>query len=317
MNGPGATPLDVTTRAQILTRLELVLGPRLDGLLAGPTTTTALGPGIERAGAAAYHAGDDARLMDWTLTARLGEPHVRTTQAEREVTTWVVADRSPSLDFGTARSEKRDVVLGATAAFGMLSVRAGHRFGVVACGMPTLTTRPPRAGRDAMMAALTTVYDTPRGDNAPPPAGDLAGGLAWLARAARQRALVVVVSDFLGPDTWQAPLRTLGVRHQVVAVRVSDPRESALPNVGVLGVIDTETGRQRYVQTASATLRARYAAAAAAREAATLASLRAAGAVPLALSTDRDWLGDTIAFLATHRLSGASARGGLRAGVGR
>jgi uncharacterized protein (DUF58 family) len=298
---PGsASVADVATRASVLRRLELQVLRRLDGSASGDFLTAAIGPGSERAGAREYEPGDDARLIDWNLSARSASTHVRATEAEREVNTWIVADRSASLDFGTARAEKRDVVLGAAAAFGMLTVRGHNRLGVLVAGTQRVQHHPPRNGRTWLMASLGAVHDTPRQDGAPGTDSDLAAAVRSLLVTERRRSQVVVLSDFLGPDRWRQPLQALALRHQVIAVHVTDPRELELPSVGILAVVDTETGRQRYVQTRSAAMRARYAAAAAQRHAEIARSIASSGAEYLHLSTARDWLTDTLLF-ATRR----------------
>jgi len=292
---------DAAARASVLRRLELAVLRRLDGRASGDHATRTLGPGGDRAAARPYEPGDDARLVDWNLTARLGQVHVRQTEADRELETWVVADRSASLDFGTADREKRDVVLGAAAAFGMLTVRGGNRFGVLLAGTDRLVQLPARQGRTAMLAALAAIHDTPRWD-APPAAGaDLSAGCRRLLTTQPRRSQVVVVSDFLDDAGWEEPLHALATRHQVVACHVTDPRELALPAVGMLAVVDTETGRQRYVQTGSARLRSRYAAAAADRQRSISRRIHATGSTYLHLSTDRDWLTDTIDFAGRMR----------------
>jgi uncharacterized protein (DUF58 family) len=295
-----ASVAEVASRASVLRRLELEVLRRLDGSTSGDHQTAALGPGTERAGARPYEPGDDARLIDWNLTARSSTTHVRTTEAEREIDTWVVADRSASLDFGTAREEKRDVVLGVTAAFGMLTVRGHNRLGVLLAGGDRLQAYPARSGRSWLMSSLASMYDSPRLDRAPAKDADLVAALRRLLVAQPRRSQIVVVSDFLGHDDWQHPLLALAVRHQVVAVHVTDPRELELPAVGILAVVDPETGRQRYVQTASRALRKRYAAAAADRNRDIARGIAASGAEYLHVSTSDDWLTETLAF-ATRR----------------
>jgi uncharacterized protein (DUF58 family) len=302
-----ASVAEVATRAAVLRRLELEVLRRLDGSASGDHLTTNIGPGSERAGAREYQAGDDARLIDWNLTARSASTHVRTTEAEREIDLWVIADRSASLDFGTARAEKRDVVLGAAAAFGMLTVRGHNRLGVMVAGTETAQHHPPRTGRTWLMAALSMIHDTPRQDGSPTPDSDIAAAMRRLLVTQQRRSQVVVVSDFLGSDAWAHPLRALALHHQVVAVHVTDPRELELPAVGMLAVVDTETGRQRYVQTQSASLRARYAAAAADRHQAITRAISASGAEYLHLSTSRDWLTDTLLFANRRKGLGRAA----------
>jgi uncharacterized protein (DUF58 family) len=303
------TVADVAARAQVLRRLELAVLRRLDGRDTGDHTTRSLGPGSERGGARPYAPGDDARLLDWNLTARSGEAWVRQTEADRELETWLVVDRSASLDFGTSACEKRDVVLGAAAAFGMLTVRGGNRLGVIVAGTERLGHVPARRGRSAFMAALAAVHDTPRQSAAPQPDAALTAALHQLRMVQRRRSQAVVVSDFLGDDGWTGPLRALARHHEVMAVHVTDPRELELPAVGIIALVDTETGRQRYVQSSSATLRARYAAAAAERHATIRGRIESTGAAYLHLSTDRDWLTDTVRFatgLRRMRRSGPS-----------
>lgn len=294
---PSETPAQVLTKAEVLRRLELEIRRRLDGMRSGDHRTSAIGPGSERAGARKYEPGDDARRIDWSLTARSLDTFVRTTEADRELETWVVADRSASMDFGTAQREKREVALAVAAAFGILTVRSANRFGIVVSGAGSVRPRPSANGRTAMMAALSDLYQTPRQDPSSEGAGSLAQTLLQLRKTVARRGQLVVVSDFLDPADWQHPLRALALRHQLIAVQVTDPRELSLPEVGMLTVVDPETGRELHVQTRSKSLRERYAAAAAARHERISQDIRATGAEHLHLSTDRDWVLDIIEFV--------------------
>jgi uncharacterized protein (DUF58 family) len=298
---PSAPPASVSTKSAVLRRLELDVTRRLDGMLGGDYLTFAAGPGTEPAGARPYEPGDDARRIDWNLTARALIPHVRTTEADRELETWVVADRSASLDFGTADREKREVVLAAVAAFGFLTVRAGNRLGVLVAGGDHLIRVPATTGRVGMLAALSLVYDTPRREVGPATAADIAAALVRLERTQLRRGQIIVASDFLDKSDWATPLRRLALRHQVIAVQVSDPREFHLPAVGMMSVIDAESGQHLDVQTNSATLRERYAAAAARRQDSIRQAIAKAGAAHLRLSTDRDWLLDVVRFIGRRR----------------
>src|SRR3954454_18924205 len=194
---PSAAPTDLLTKSAALRRLELEVRRRLDGRLTGDYVSAAVGSGSERAGARRYEPGDDARRIDWSLTARSLEPHVRTTEADRELDTLVVVDRSPSLDFGTARREKREVVLATLAAFGVLTERSGNRLAVVIAGAERLRQLPSHVGRTGMLAALAAVYDTPRHGQQPGTDADLAAALNWAHRTKLRRGQVVVASDFL------------------------------------------------------------------------------------------------------------------------
>ena len=285
---------------QLLRRLDLTISRRLDGILHGAHRGLLPGPGSEPGEARPYQPGDDVRRMEWSVTARTSEPHVRVTEAERELETWVVVDRSPSLDFGTADCEKRDLALAATAAVGFLTARVGNRFGAVLIG-PNGTRHvvPARPGRAHLYAVLQRVAAAPRSDGGG--ATDLAGGLREVSRLARRRGLVAVISDFLAPLSWERALRALVARHDVLAVEVLDRRELELPDVGMLRVTDPETGRVIEVQTGDRKLRARYAAAAAEQRAAIAGAVRRAGADHLVLRTDSDWLDDVVAFVERRR----------------
>jgi uncharacterized protein (DUF58 family) len=297
---PSTPPATVAAKAAVLRRLELDVTRRLDGLLTGDYLAVAAGPGSERSGARPYGPGDDARLMDWNLTARSLVAHVRTTDADREMETWVVADRSASLDFGTADCEKRDLVLASAAAFGFLTARHGNRLGVLVAGGDSLTRIRARSGRVSLMAALSVLYDAPRAQHRPGPGADLLGALETLDRSKHQRGQIVIVSDFLDTSDWRHAISRLTMRHQVVGVHVTDPREFHLPAVGILGVVDPETGQRLHVQTNSAGLRARFEAAAADRYEQIRGGVIKAGAEHLHLSTDRDWLIDFARFVATR-----------------
>jgi uncharacterized protein (DUF58 family) len=289
------------TPERLLRGLELTVSRRLDGLLHGDYQGLLPGPGSEPGEARVYLPGDDVRRMDWALTARTNEPHVRMPVAERELETWVLADLSPSLDFGTADCEKRDVAVAALAAVGFLTARVGNRIGGVVVHAGGSTRIPARGGRDHLRALLHRAVTAPRGDGT---AGttDLAGSLREVDRLARRRGLVVVVSDFLAPVGWEKALRALAARHDVLAIEVLDRRELELPDVGLLTLVDPETGSRLEIQTADAGLRARYAEAASNQRAAIARSVRAAGADHVVLRTDRDWLLDLVAFVQHRRL---------------
>lgn len=301
--------------AMSLRRLELTVTRKLDGLLLGDHHGLLPAAGSEAASGRPYVPGDDARRIDWNLSARSLETHVRTTDADRELETWVVVDTSASCDFGTARSEKRDLVAAMVASFGFLTLRDGNRLGAVLAGGDRLVTVPARAGRPPLVALLGRLLSLPRRDTAPAAGATLAAALDRLHSVHRRRGAVVLVSDLLesadGPGGWARPLRRLAHRHHVVAAEVRDPREVELPAVGLLTVVDPETGRRLEVQTASARLRERFAAAAAEQRAARAQSVRAAGANHLVLSTDRDWLVDVVRFVVAARRRSAALNVGI------
>ncbi|GIJ15695.1 hypothetical protein Vgi01_23790 [Micromonospora gifhornensis] len=303
------------TPNQRLRRLELTVTRRLDGLLHGERRGLLPGPGSEPAGSREYRPGEDeVRRMDWSVTARTTVPHVREVDADRELTTWLLVDASPSMEYGTAELDKRELAVAAVAAIGFLTAGAGNRLGAQVLTPYGLHRVPARGGRSHLVGLLRGLLAAPR--QAGEPDGhrtadevDLSAALAAVHRTANRRGLVVVISDFLdglpddprSPATWERPLRRLSVRHQVLAVEVVDPRELELPDVGLITLADPETGRRREVWTGDPGLRERYAAAAAAQRDQLRQALRRAGATHLALRTDRDWAADIVRHVHTQR----------------
>jgi uncharacterized protein (DUF58 family) len=291
-----------------LQRLELTVRRRLDGLLRGQYAGLLPGAGTELAGSREYRPGEDeVRRMDWAVTARTGLPHVRETIAERELCTWVLVDATPSMDFGTATMEKRELAVAAVGAVGFLTAGAGNRLGALVVSTSGAHRFPARTGRAHLFGLLRLLAAAPRG--APGPAASLSDTITDLDRAVRRRGLVVVVSDFLdpaptgtpSPSPWERALRRLAMRHQVLAVEVTDPRELELPDVGLLTLVDPETGRRREISTRSRRLRARFASAAAEQREAVRKALARAGVAHLALRTDRDWVADIVRHVYAQR----------------
>jgi uncharacterized protein (DUF58 family) len=285
--------------ADVLRRLELVVTRRLDGLLQGDYRGLVPGHGSELGETREYRAGDDTRRMDWNVTARMQVPHIRETIADRELETWVLADLSASLGFGTASCEKRDLAVAACAAVSFLTQRTGNRIGAVILEGAKASTVPARTGRINLQALLHRLVLAAKADHEG--ASDLTGALRRLQGTAQRRGLITVVSDFLAPDGWQQPLRGLAARHEVLAIEVVDPRELALPDVGILEVFDPETGDVREVNTGSAHVRQAFADAAAEQRATLAADIRQAGADHLVLRTDSDWLLDLVRFVSWRR----------------
>ncbi|MEV4099490.1 DUF58 domain-containing protein [Nonomuraea sp. NPDC049649] len=298
-----------STAEQALRRLELTVMRRLDGLLHGAHRGLLPGTGSEAGDSRVYVPGeDDVRRMDWNVTARTTVPHVRDLVADRELETWALADLSPSMDFGTADTDKRDLVVAAVGAIGFLSSRMADRFGALVIHDEHIHRMPARTGRPALYGLLSALMDAPRGQVvADPP--DLAEGIDVLAATRRRRGMRVIVSDFLDaaptldPDAerpWERPLRRLAARHQVLAVEVIDPRELELPDVGRVAFADPETGQVRDVHLSPKVRRA-YAEAAALQREGTRLALRRAGVAHLVLRTDRDWVFDVAQFVLRQR----------------
>jgi uncharacterized protein (DUF58 family) len=283
-------PADATARAASLARLELVVTRRLDGLTQGDHLGRHVGPGTDLADARPYAPGDDARRIDWSLSARAGDVHVRSTEPDREVETWVVADLSASLEVGSALLAKRELALAATATAALTSARGTDRVGAVLCGAAELRRVPARSGRHAAMALVATVHDQPPASGAPSPGAGLGDALLDVERTALRHGRIVVVSDFLDPvATWRPGLARLAMRHDVIAVEVRDPRDDELPAVGMLSIVDPESGRLIDVNTSRQRIRTAFADAAAERRRSIERALRSTNCTHLIVSTDRDW----------------------------
>jgi len=306
MNVPVVPLRDLSPEAA-LRRLELLVLRRVDGLLHGDHLGLLPGPGSEAADARAYVPGqDDPRHIDWNVTARTTEVHVRDVVADRELETWALIDASASMDFGTATMEKRDLAAAAAVAIGRLAQRCGDRFGAYVLGPSGVRASPVANGRAHLLGVLRALVTADRvapGASVPP----LSQGIASLSRH-RRRGLRVIVSDFLdadvgapGPPEWAGAVRRLAATQRVLAIEIVDPRELELPNMGVLALVDPETGRIREVDTSSARLRQRYVNVAAAHRAKVHAILRSSGAAHLVLRTDRDWVRDLAAFTVRQR----------------
>jgi uncharacterized protein (DUF58 family) len=285
---PGPGPLSISS----LRALDLSIGHRLGGLLAGDYRSVFGGPGTELYQLRPYTPGDDVRQIDWNVLARSGETHVRVKYAERILVTWVVADMSASMAFGTGERRKTDVAEGVSIALGHLATQRGNRLGVVAFGAGGRQFQRPTQGRRGLLLALSAMRDAPAGRGSPREALALVEGLAL------RRSLIVVVSDFRGPlDEYRDGLLRLAPRHRTLAIEIRDPREQRLADVGELRLEDPESGRQIVVDTRDRTLREQFAQAADDERRALEAMLAATGTRQLVLSTDGDWLESLTSFL--------------------
>lgn len=291
--------------AAALRTLELTVRRKLDGMLQGEHLGLIPGPGSEAGESRAYQPGDDVRRMDWSVTARTTHPHVRQMIADRELETWLVVDMSASMDFGTARTTKRDVAVAAAAAIAFLTLGGGNRLGAIITTGDGVVRVPARVGRQHALTVLRTIATTSRGTDGV--RGDLAAGLEALRRPQRRHGLAVVISDFLGPIDWDRPLRAIGAHHELLAVEVLDPRDLELPDVGEVVLRDAESGQVREVMLTEK-LRHDFAVAASRHQAAVDRSLRGAGAPVMRLRTDRDWISDIAAFVASRRRLAAGVR---------
>jgi uncharacterized protein (DUF58 family) len=284
---PGPGPVT----GESLRALDLAIGRRVDGLLAGDYRSAFAGLGSELFQVRPYEPGDDVRRIDWNVTARTGMPHVRVELAERVLVTWLVLDSSASMSFGTTDRRKADVAEGVALAVGHAATRRGNRLGLVSFGPDEPFYRKPRQGRLGLLSALDALRSRPSGS------GTLSDALMLTGSVALQRALVVVISDFRGPIDWRHALLRVAARHPTLAIEIRDPREQELADVGEVRLFDPETGDQILVDTDDPVVRAGFAAAAAEDRSALERMFTSVGVPHIALTTEGDWLGPLITFL--------------------
>lgn len=285
------------TPDQLLRRLEWTVIRRLDGLLQGDYRTLFRGGGVDLADLREYQLHDDVRHIDWNVTARLQQPYVRQFLEDRDLTAWFLLDLSGSVDFGSADVTKLAVSAGFVATLARVITRHGNRVGAVLYGQQVDAVLPPRTSRTHVLDLLQRVRK-PRPKPVPPKKGQAAAlqgtSLAELLKTAAgimtRRSLVFVVSDFISQPGWQEALSRLARRHEVVAVRLWDPMEMALPDVGLVTVEDAETGEQLFIDASDPAFRERYAAIAEQQEAELMDGLARSGADVVELATDDDLL---------------------------
>ena len=292
----------------VLRRLEWTVLRRLDGLLQGDYRTLFRGFGLDLADLREYQYGDDVRHIDWNVTARLQTPYVREYHEDREVTAWFLLDLSPSIDFGSGQVRKRNVASDFVAVLARILTRHGNKVGALFYGEDVDTMIPARSGRRHVLRIMHTMHERPKPKRNEPT--DLGALLAGAAHMMQRRSLVFVVSDFISVPGWQEKLGTLAQRHEIVAVRLHDPLESNLPDIGMLVVQDAETGEQVFVDTNDRGFRRRFAAAAQRREQALRAAFRDAGVDALELSTDDDLIDAIRRFADMRKRRSRLASGG-------
>ncbi len=278
----------------LLRRLEWTVIRRLDGQLQGDYRTLLRGFGIDLADLREYQTHDDVRYIDWNVTARLQTPHVREFLEDREVTAWFLLDLSGSVNFGSTNVRKRELAAEFTGVLSRLLTRHGNRVGALlyngsARGKPggrACEVIPARVGRRQVLHLLDRTLNTASGAAAPAGQTDLSLLLGHAQTVMKRRAVVFVVSDFISVPGWERALALLSRRHEVIAVRLYDPMELELPNLGFLTLQDAESGEQLFVDTRDRRFRRRFAETAARREAALRDALSQAGIDCLELATD-------------------------------
>jgi uncharacterized protein (DUF58 family) len=268
----------------LLKRLEWTVIRRLDGLLQGDYRTLFRGAGLDLADLREYQHHDDVRHIDWNVTARLQQPYVRQFTEDRELTAWFLVDLSASVDFGSGATTKRAMAREFVGVLARLLTRHGNRVGALLYGTEVDTVLPAGNGRVHVLNLLQRMGARPEQSAAG--ATNLRDLLAAAHGIVKRRSSVFVVSDFISAPGWEKALAQLATRHDVTAVRLFDPLEMALPDLGLVTMRDAESGEQLVVDTHASGFRKRFAAAAEKRESALREGLARAGVDTLELSTD-------------------------------
>lgn len=294
-----STPTSELTPERILLRLDWQVIRKLDGLLQGDYRTLFYGFGVDFADLREYQPGDDIRYIDWNVTARMDTPYVRQYVEDREITAWFLLDLSPSMDFGTLQSQKRSVLIDFVTTLAHLLTRHGNRVGALLYGDRIERTIPARGGRIHVLRLVNDLLKQPK------MVKSSATNLNTLLKAGlntiKKRSLIFVVSDFISEPGWEQSLNLLSQRHELNAIRLWDPREMELPDIGPIMIEDAETGEQLYVDTHDRNFRRRFQEAAQQREAALAASFKRAGVAALSLSTEEDLVRAIIRFATVRR----------------
>jgi uncharacterized protein (DUF58 family) len=286
--------LDNESSEHMLRRLEWTAIRRLDGLLQGDYRTLLRGTGIDLTDLREYQHHDDVRHIDWNVTARLQVPHVRVFTEDREMTAWFLLDLSPSVDFGSGAKRKQSVSSGFVAVLARLLTRHGNRVGAILYGSGVDRIIPAGSGRRHVLQLMHAMAQRPASiDQGVTRLADL---LSSASNMVRRRSTVFVVSDFISEPGWEKPLALLAQKHEVVAVRLFDPLETHLPDLGLITMRDAESGEQLLVDTSNAKFRQRFAQIAAQRETVLRQTLARAGVDTLELSTDDDLVQSILRF---------------------
>jgi uncharacterized protein (DUF58 family) len=284
------------TPEKVLQRLDWQVVRRLDGLLQGNYRSLFYGFGVDFADLREYQAEDDIRYIDWNVTARMQTPYIRQYTEDREVSAWFLLDMSPSVDFGSLRpdGEKRNVLIDFVTVVSRILTRHGNRVGAMIFGNGLQKMIPARGGRIQVLRLINEMLRQPRLSHVP--VTDLQMMLKGALNTIKRRSLIFVISDFISTPGWESALSLLNHRHEVIAIRLWDPAELDLPDVGVMIMEDAETGEQLYVDTRDKKFRKNYQAAMQQREDNLKQSFKRAGVDMLSLSTGDDMVRSIVSF---------------------
>lgn len=288
-----------STPDRILQRLNWQVIRRLDGLLQGDYRSLFYGFGLDLADLREYQPGDDIRYIDWNVTARVNAPYVRQYVEDRDITAWFLLDLSPSVDFGTVNSLKRDCLIDFVTVMARLLTRHGNRIGAMIYNSRVESVIPARGGKLQVLRLINDLLKQPKLERTP--MTDLTTLLQAAFNFIKRRSLVFVISDFISAPGWERPLNLLSQRHEVLAVRLWDLRETELPDIGLVVLEDAETGEQVYVDTRNIKFRVRFKEAAERRQTVLDQAFRQAGVDALSLSTEDDLVQSIVSFAARRR----------------
>jgi len=289
-------PTSASTPERILQRLDWQVIRRLDGLLQGDYRSLFYGYGVDFADLREYQPEDDIRYIDWNVTARMNTPYVRQYVEDREITAWFLLDLSPSMDFGTVQTQsmKRTVLIDFVTTLARLLTRHGNRVGAMFYGRRVERTIPARGGRIQVLRLVNDLLKQPSLRQAA--FTNLTPLLEAGLHSIKRRSLIFIISDFISVPGWERPLTLLNRRNEVLAVRLWDPREVELPDLGPIIMEDAETGEQLYVDTHDRRFRQRFQEAARRREAALNEAFKHSGVDALSLSTEEDLVRAIVRF---------------------
>ena len=286
------------TPERVLRRLEWRVIRRLDGRLQGDYRTLIRGQGTDFRDLREYEPGDDVRHVDWNVTARMDALYVREYTEDRELTAWLLLDRSPSMGFGPVDRTKEQLLRDFTTTIARLLIRSGNRVGALVYDNDVSRTIPPRQGRNQVLLLLRDLLRPVPANGA---VTDLRRLLERAARVIKRRSLVVLVSDFISEPGWERALTRLNARHEVVAVRLFDPREYELPDAGLIAVQDAETGEQLLVDSSDPEFRRRLRKAGEERAIEVRDATRRAGVDLHVISTDDDLVDAFVRIVESRR----------------
>ena len=279
---------------RVLQRLDWQVIRRLDGILQGDYRSLFYGQGLDLADIREYQFGDDIRRIDWNVTARLNSPYVRQYTEDREITAWFLLDLSPSVDFGTVQTLKRTMLIDFVATLARLLTRHGNRVGAILYDSHVERVIPAAGGRPQVLRIINDLQRLPRLPRAP--LTDLKKLLEAAYRAIKRRSLIFIISDFISAPGWDKPLGLLSQRHETLCIRLTDPRERELPDIGVVVMEDSETGEQLYIDTHDRKFRDRFHQAADKREYDLNGIFKRVGIDLLPLSTEDDLVKSILRF---------------------